>query len=374
MAIVKVIHYTCLSYFLIAGTHIQAETTKNQPGVEVSIMTVQSQPMVFSKDLPGRTAAYRIAEIRPQVSGIIVKRLFEEGSDVKKGQQLYQIDPAPYEAAYEQAQATLLKAEANIKSLKAKAERYEEVVKVSAVSRQERDDTLADFAQGEADIALAKASLRSAKINLDYTKVFSPISGRIGQSLVTEGALVTANQDHSLAVVQQFDKIYVDVMQPVEDFMKFRRQREIWSSKGHATPPAKLIIDGNRYEENGVIQFADAKVHQNTGMVQIRTLFSNPAGLILPGLFVHVQLPQYAEKNTILIPQQAVIRQPNGEVIVWAVDQKNKVFQKKIQVEEIVGNQWRVTQGLKPGDRIVLEGIMKISSGSTVIPVESERT
>ncbi|MBW7874664.1 MAG: efflux RND transporter periplasmic adaptor subunit [Candidatus Cloacimonetes bacterium] len=342
--------------------------------MEVAVITVASQPLVISKDLPGRIAAYRTAEIRPQVSGIIVERLFEEGSNVKKGQMLYQIDPAPYEAAYQQAQAALLKAEANIKSLRAKAERYEEVVKVSAISRQERDDTFADFAQGEADIALAKASLLSAKINLDYTKVFSPISGRIGQSLVTEGALVTANQASPMAIVQQFDQIYVDVMQPVGEFMKLQKQNETLSATEREISKAKLIIDGNVYGENGVIQFADAKVHQNTGMIQIRTLFPNPKGLFLPGLFVHVRLAQYAEENAILVPQQAVIRQPNGEVIVWALDQKNKVFQKKIQVGEIVNNQWRVTQGLKPGDRIVLEGVMKIASGTTVIPVESDRT
>ncbi len=371
MAIVKIINYTYLSLVLIAAANLPAKAMRE---VEVVVMTVKAQPHAFSKDLPGRTAAFRVAQIRPQVNGIIIKRLFDEGSDVTEGQQLYQIDPAPYQAAYEHAQASLLKAEANIKSLRAKAERYEEIVKVSAVSRQERDDTLSDFAQGEADIALAKATLSNAKINLDYTKVFSPISGKIGPSLVTEGALVTANQSSPLAIVQQFDKIYVDVMQPVGEFMKFRKQMDAWSVTGYETPPAKLIIDGQIYEENGVVQFADAKVHQNTGMVQIRTLFPNPKGLILPGLFVHVRLTQYEELNTILVPQKAVIRQANGDIIVWAVDQENKVFQRKIQVGEIVENQWRVTQGLKPGDRIVLEGIMKIASGTTVVPMESDRT
>lgn len=361
--------YIWLTTFIM----VMASCYASGSGVEVLVMTVKSNPVTFTKELPGRTTAFRVAEIRPQVGGIIVKRLFEEGSEVQEGQALYQIDPAPYKAAYEQAKAALLKAEANIKSLKAKAERYQEVVKANAISRQELDDSEADFAQGEADIALAKAALESARINLDYTTVYSPISGRIGQSFVTEGALVTANQDSVLAVVQQFDQIYVDVLQPVKEFMALREQNEARIRAGGSVPTAQLLIDHQEYGQAGQIQFADARVHENTGMVQIRTIFPNPGGRIFPGLFVHVRLVQYADEEAILVPQKAVIRQPDGGVKVWVVNEENKVFPQSIKVKEIVGDQWRVVGGLKTGEKIVLEGVLKIAPGAVVTPVETNR-
>lgn len=361
------------AYFYLMAKKTDGAMAQQQfamPPTEVAVVTIVPQDITFSKDLPGRTSAFRVAEIRPQVTGIIVKRLFEEGSDVTEGQQLYQIDPAPYQAAYDSAQADLLKAEANVKSVRAKAVRYAELVKIGGVSKQDHDDVTASLEQSKADVAIAKAALATAKINLDYTKVLSPISGRIGQSSVTEGALVTANQAASLALVQQFDKIYVDVTQSSGELMQLRRQ-DAEASKESERPTAQLVVDGKVYSGTGVLQFSDVTVNQTTGTVQLRILFPNESHEIFPGLFVHARLDQANESDAILVSQKSVSRNADGSVTVWVVDGENKVSIRPIKIGDIVGDQWRVTDGLKAGDRVVVEGVMKIQPGAVVKPVEA---
>lgn len=343
----------------------------DMPPAEVSVITIMQETVTPTTDLPGRTSAFKVAEIRPQVSGIIVKRLFEEGSNVKEGEQLYQIDPAPYQAAYDSARADLQKAEANIKSVQAKAARYSKLVGIGGVSKQDSDDVNASLAQSNADVAIAKAALAATKINLDYTRVFSPISGHIGKSLVTEGALVTANQAQALATVQQFDKIYVDVSQSSGDLMQLRRQYA-----GNADPAqklrAELLLENSAtpYKEAGELQFSDVTVDQGTNTVQVRILFPNPNHEILPGLFVRARLAQAGNETAVLAPQKAVIRNADGSVIVMKVVEGNTIAPQPVKLGSAVGDRWIVTEGLQAGDKIVVEGIMKAAPGAIINPVE----
>ena len=341
---------------------------------EVSIVTIQPREIILTKDLPGRTSAFRIAEIRPQVSGIIVKRLFDEGSTVTEGQQLYQIDAAPYKAAYDRALADLRKAEANVTSVVSKEQRYAELVKIGGVSKQAFDDVTAALAQARADVAIARAALATAKINLDYTKVMSPISGRIGQSNVTEGALVNANQAEALAVVQQLDPLYVDVSQSSEDVLRLRRharaQRDI-SGTAEASSPARLVVDGKVTGEEGKLTFSDVTVNPSTGTVQVRVLFPNPNDEILPGMFVHARLEQWRDENAILVPQKAASRQADGNVSVWVVNAEGKVNPRAISVTDVVRDEWLVTNGLKAGDKVVVEGVMKVQPDMKVKTVDA---
>jgi membrane fusion protein (multidrug efflux system) len=353
-----------------ASPSMAQQAPPSMPPPEVSVVTVKPQPLTLYKDLPGRTSAFRVAEIRPQVNGIITKRLFEEGSDVTEGQQLYQIDPAPYQAAYDSTLADLQKAEANVKSVEAKAARYAELVKIGGISKQDYDDASASLAQSTADIAIAQAAVATAKINLDYTKVFSPIAGRIGQSVVTEGALVTANQAMPLATVQQFDKIYVDVTQSSGELMQLRSQYAHAEGAGNAS--AQLVIDGKEYGGAGTLQFSDVSVNQTTNTVQLRILFPNENHEILPGLFVHARLVQTKDDAAILVPQQAIARNPDGSVTVWVIGADDKAEIRPIKIADTVGDRWQVLEGLKAGDRVVVEGVMKIQPGAIVKPVEKD--
>ena len=350
------------------------ESTPNAPAkivqaTEVVVQTIRLENIDIFQDLPGRTQAFKVAEIRPQVSGIIIKKLFEEGSDVKEKQQLYQIDDAPYQAAYNSALANLKKAEANLKSSKTKYARYNALVKVGSVSNQEYDDVSAALSQSEAEIAIAKAAVATAKINLDYTKVCSPISGRIGKSSITEGALVTANQAPSLAVVQQLDKIYVDVTQSITALQKMRKMFGEKSTHLAAT----LTIEGDNapYSEQGVLQFTDVTVDPGTGTTQLRILFENPKIDLLPGMFVKAKVTQGQATDSILVPQEAVTRNANGSTSVWLVDNDDKVKVQTITVSKAIGRFWLVLSGLNAGDRIVVEGIPKISPGAHVKPTEA---
>jgi membrane fusion protein (multidrug efflux system) len=313
---------------------------------------------------------YKVAEIRPQVSGIILSRLFEEGSYVKAGQQLYQIDPATYQAAYESAQADLLKAEANLKAVAPQAERYSELVKIGGVSKQDYDNVAASLAQAKASIASSKAAVKTAKINLDYTKVFAPISGRIGKSSVTEGALVTASQATALATIQNLDKIYVDVSQPSADVMKMRKQ--IKEGKNPEAAKVDIILDGET-DSNGVkgtVQFSDVTVDETTGMVELRILVPNSEELLLPGLFVKARIVQDVLDNAMTIPQQAVSRNPDGTVMVWVVGEGDIVNPRVIEVSKAINDKWLVSKGLSAGDRVVVAGLQKIRENAKVAPVE----
>ncbi len=338
---------------------------------EVSVVTMKPEPLVLTRDLPGRTSAVRMAEIRPQVSGIITKRFFVEGGMVKAGQQLYQIDPSTYRAAFASARAALGKAEANLRSVQAKAARYEELVKIGGVSRQELDDVKASLGQARADVSMASSEVSTARINLDYTRVLSPISGRIGQSKVTEGALVNANQAEPLAVVQQLDQMYVDVSRSTSELMQLRQGVQGTGGKDAAeSRRVQLLIDGKPTGRTGTLKFSDVTVNPATGTVLLRALFPNPDHAILPGMFVHARIEQGRYDQALLVSQKSVSRNADGSVSVWVVGADGKANPRPIAVSEVVGDRWLVDGGLKAGEKVVYEGIMKIKPGMAVKAVE----
>ncbi|OYD80318.1 efflux RND transporter periplasmic adaptor subunit [Azospirillum brasilense] len=347
------------------------------PGpAEVAVATIQPQSLSVTTELPGRTAAFRVAEIRPQVSGIVLKRFFTEGSDVKAGDQLYQIDPATYEANLAVAQADIQKAEANLQAARNKAARYNDLVKNSVVSKQDYDDAMASLKQNEAQLAAAKAAYNLARINLDYTKVFAPISGRIGKSAVTEGALVTANQATALATVQQLDPIYVDVTQTASQLMQLRQDME--SGRIRPAEPGKIPVAlflhaaEAPYPQRGELQFSDVSVDPGTSSVQLRAVFPNPNQELLPGLFVRARVEQGVAENALAVPQEAVQRGPDGSARVWVVGDDNKVNPRTIKTERAINNAWLVSDGLKAGERIVVEGLQKVKPGGEVKPVAAQ--
>jgi membrane fusion protein (multidrug efflux system) len=364
------------AYYLATGHSdvgpAQAQmATGQRPPTEVTVETIGTQSLVLTQDLPGRTSAYQVAEIRPQVSGIIIDRLFEEGSLVREGQQLYQIDAAPYRAAYDSTIAALRKAEANLKSVEPKLVRYQELVEVGGVSRQDYDDVVAQLEQAKADVAVSKAAVATAKINLNYTKVFAPISGRIGKSVVTRGALVTANQAAALATVQNLSKIYVDVSQSSAEMMKLRRQ--FLGDEQSGKMIAKLLLEGETqpYALDGEVQFSDVSVDEGTGMIQLRILFPNPDNFLLPGLFVKARVPQSLLENAIVVPQQAVVRGAGGNASVWLVGEGDRVAVQPVSTERALDDKWLISSGLQQGDRIVVSGLQKIAPGAQVSAVEA---
>ncbi len=351
-----------------------AQQSSQQGGaVEVGIQVLQAQNIDLQVDLPGRTSAFEAAEIRPQVSGIIVERLFEEGSHVEKGQQLYQIDPATYQADYNTAAAELKRAQANLKSVSSQADRYKKLVEVNAVSRQQYDDIVANLGVAQAEISMAKASVNRAQINLDYTKVRAPITGRIGKSAVTPGALVTANQQNPLALVQQYDPMYVDVSQSSSEMMALREKIEKGQVEGSAdSAKVELILDdlGQKYPHSGTLKFSDVTVDTTTGNVQIRAIFPNPEGTLLPGLFVRTIVTQGQLNNALLVPQQSVVRNANGQAMAWVVDAENKAQMVPVETAQAIGDKWVVTKGLQSGDKVILQGAIKVQAGVAVKPVD----
>ncbi|OQX16301.1 MAG: efflux transporter periplasmic adaptor subunit [Desulfobulbaceae bacterium A2] len=336
---------------------------------EVGVMTIASAPVTLTIELPGRTSPHMVAEVRPQVGGIIQKRLFTEGSDVKAGQVLYQIDPTTYQAAYTGAKASLAKAEANLTTVRLKAERFRELVAIKAVSQQEYDDASAVLKQVEADVAVSQAAVDAARINLDYTSVKAPISGRIGRSTVTDGALVTASQAASIAVIQQLDPVYVDVTQSSADLLRLKRNLANGEIKGMSASQAKvklLLEDGSAYPHEGTLKLSEVAVEQDTGSVTLRALFPNPDQLLLSGMFVRAILEEGTREDAILVPQRGVTRSPNGSALVMVVGTEDKVEPRVIKVSQAVGNNWLVSDGLKVGDRVILEGIQKARPGTSV--------
>ncbi|TWB37607.1 efflux RND transporter periplasmic adaptor subunit [Nitrospirillum pindoramense] len=340
------------------------------PPPQVGYVVLHTQTVPLKAELAGRTSAHRVSDVRPQVAGIIQKRLFEEGALVQAGQLLYQIDPAPYEAAYEQAQGNLANAEANLISLKSKAERYAELVKVEGVSRQDYDDARAAYQQGQATIVADRAAVKAAKVNLDYTRITAPISGRIGRSSITEGALVTADQTTALATITQLDPIYVDITQSSMEMTALKRRLISGGlGKGDAQVTLKLE-DGTAYPTPGTLKFAEVSVDQDSGAVTLRALFPNPEEMLLPGMYVRATVEQGMMPNAILAPQQGVSRNPKSDPIALVVTADNKVEQRVLTVDRTVGDKWLVTDGLKEGDRLIVEGSMKARVGQAVTPVE----
>ncbi len=334
---------------------------------EVGIIVVKPEKTSLTTELSGRTVPHRIAEVRPQVSGIIKKRLFTEGSDVKAGQVLYQIDPASYEAAYASAKASQARTEAALISIRLTEERYRDLVKIKAVSQQDYDNASASMKQAEADLAFAKAAVETARINLAYTRIVAPISGRIGRSSVTDGALVTANQPAALATIQQLDSVYVDVTQSTADLLKLKQSLANGLMKKSTTAQVKLLLeDGSKYPLPGSLKFSEVTVDQSTGSVTMRAVFPNPGQNLLPGMFVRAVLEEGVIDNAILIPQRGVSRNPRGEAVVMIVGAEEKAEARTIKVVRTVGDKWLVSEGLKAGDRIILEGLQKARPGTPV--------
>ena len=327
---------------------------------QVGVVTLHPQAFTLTSELPGRTTAYRIAEVRPQVNGIILKRLFKEGGDVKAGQQLYQIDPSIYEA-------TLKSAEANLQSTKSIADRYKQLVSEQAVSRQEYDTAMANRLQSE-------SALQTAQINLRYTKVLAPLSGRIGRSNVTEGALVSNGQADALAVIQQLDPIYVDVTQSSVELLELRRELQsgrLQRAGDNAASVKLTLADGSQYGLDGKLEFSEVSVDETTGSVTLRAIFPNPEHLLLPGMFVHAQLQAGVNSAAILAPQQGVTRDLKGQPTALVVNQDNKVELRELQASRTVGSQWLVEKGLNAGDRVITEGLQFVKPGVEVKATEA---
>lgn len=347
------------------------------PVPEVATVTVGTQKVVLTTELPGRTSAFRIAEIRPQVNGLIQKRLFAEGAYVTAGQALYRIDPAPFQAALENAMASLGKAEANLPALRSKAERYGEALADNAVSRQDYDDAGAALKQAEADVRFWKAIVETARINLGYTRLTAPISGRTGRSNVTEGALVTAHQPVSLVTIQQMDPIYVDVPQATTELLRLKRRLEDRRLKRNGTKQDKvkiLLEDGTPYPSEGTLQFRDVSVDPTTGSVTLRIIVPNPDGLLLPGMYVRAVVTEGVNERAILVPQQGVAYDPKGNPLALVVDGAGKVEQRMLRLERAIGDKWLVDSGLSPGDRLIVEGIQNVRPGDSVkaVPLDTE--
>lgn len=359
-----------LAGLLLAGCESKPQSQGPQGGVrEVSTVTVATQKVMETTELPGRTAALRVADIRPQVNGLILKRLFEEGSEVKAGQVLYQIDPAPFQAVLDNALAALGRSQANLPSLQARADRYKGLLADKAVSQQDYDDASAALTQVRADIQFWQASVVTARINLGYTKVTAPIAGRIGRSNVTDGAIVTAYQPVPLATIQQFDPIYVDVPQSTTELLRLRQRLEAGRlhQKGADQNQVQLILeDGTPYPHVGTLQFRDVTVNPTTGSVILRMVFPNPDGVLLPEMYVRTVVKEGVNEKAILLPQQAVARNAKGDPYALIVDKEGKVGLRMLTLDRAMGDKWLVTAGLAAGDQVIVEGTQMLRPGTPV--------
>ncbi|MCK7458683.1 efflux RND transporter periplasmic adaptor subunit [Idiomarina aminovorans] len=359
--------------FLLAGALTAcSDPAQQQQGqqqaAQVEVITVTPESISLSADLPGRTAAYRVAQVRPQVSGVLLKRTFEEGTFVEKGQQLYQIDPAVYEAELASAEAEVESAKAILHSSRLRYERFQELLEENAVSQDEFDSAEATFYQNKAAVSLAEAKLKNARINLEYTKVNAPINGIIGRSNFTEGALLTASQAESLVSINQLDPIYVDINQSSKQFMKLQADiksgRIQANEKGNA--PVRLKLNGLNYDQKGELLFSEVSVDQDTGAILLRAEFPNPDKTLYPGMFVRAEVSEGTIRDAIQIPQKAVTRDPRGRPYVMLVTDDNKVEQRMITTDRALGSNWLVADGLEKGNTIVTSGLQKIRPGDSV--------
>ncbi|WP_455817009.1 efflux RND transporter periplasmic adaptor subunit [Pseudomonas cerasi] len=345
---------------------------QQQQAPEVGITTLKSAPLKITTDLPGRTSSFRIAEVRPQVSGIILKRNFVEGSDIKAGESLYQIDPATYQAAYSSAKGDLAQAQANAQIAAVTVKRYKPLLGTKYISQQDYDTAIATQSQTAAAVQAAQATVETARINLAYTRVTSPISGRIGKSSVTEGALVASAQTTALATVQQLDPIYVDVTQSSEDFMRLRDELnagKLQQTNGKAE--VKLLMqNGSEYAQSGTLEFSDVTVDETTGSITLRAVFPNPDHNLLPGMFVRARLDEGTNPNALLVPQQGITRTPTGQATAMVVGADNKVEVRNLTADQAFGDKWLVSAGLKEGDRVIVTGLQRVKPGAVVTPQE----
>jgi len=344
----------------------------NQGPAEVGVVAAETETVTVTTELPGRINAVRVAEVRARATGILQKRLFEEGATVNAGDLLFEIDPAPLQAAYDSAKAGLAKAEATSAQAQARARRYEALVGVDAVSKQDYDDALAAARLGEAEVLVARAALETAALNLGYAKVTAPISGRIGKALVTEGALVSATEATQLAVIRQLDPIYVNFTESSAEVLKLRRALEAGTWQSLAPGQAKvtlLLEDGTTYDHAGRLLFSDISVDETTDSVTLRAEFPNPDHLLLPGTFVHGRLEQAVAQQAITVPQRAVTRTAGGQATVLVVYAQNQVESRVIRADTVYGDKWIVASGLKAGERVIVEGLQRARPGATVVPV-----
>lgn len=355
----------------ISGCDMSSHAAPQQvaKAVPVSIIELKSQPQAITMELPGRSRAYMEAEVRPQVNGIVLERSFTEGSYVEQGQSLYQIDDSTYEAALISTKAELKRAEAALASTSATAKRFNELLKTKAISQQDFDQAEAAYLEALASVAVAKAAINNAEINLAYTKVAAPISGQIGKSTVTAGALLTANQGQALAKISQLDPINIDIAQSSTQMLRLKQR--IASGQLHQPETAEvhlILEDGSVYEHKGSMKFAEVTVNESTGAVTLRAEFPNPDSMLLPGMFVRTIVTVGTDPTAILVPQKAITRNPRGEAVAMVVDVENKVEARIVTTAEAINHQWLVTSGLKEGDKIVVEGLQKIRPGAAVAP------
>ena len=347
------------------------------PPPEVAVVALATEPVTMTAELPGRTVAVMVSEVRPQIRGLIQRRLFTEGQQVKAGQVLYQIDPALYQADYDSAKATLARAQAALVSARLLAERYAELVKIEAVSKQQNDDAEAAYGRAEAEVAAAHAALDTARITLEYTRITAPIGGQVSASVFTPGALVTANQPDPLTTVRQLDPMYVDITQSSDQLLGLQRQLASGRLRraGKDTIKVRLRLDnGSEYEHAGMLAFTDVAVDETTGMVRLRTRFPNPDGLLLPGMYVRAFVPQAVDEKGLLVPQQSVTHNARGEAVALVVNGEGKVEQRTLKTAGTVGDRWLVRDGVKPGERLIVEGGQKVQPGGTVRTVEWRAT
>ena len=343
------------------------------PPPEVGVVSVRTEPVTLTSELPGRIVASVTADVRPQVNGIIKAQLFTEGADVRAGQALYQIDPAPYRALVAQAQAQLANAQANVVTQRLQAERYADLVKINAVSRQDNDNAQATYGQAKANVQQYQAALQTAQINLGYTRITAPVSGRIGRSLVTIGALAQSGQTTALATIQALDPIFVDVTQSADDLLKLKRAISTGGLDNAGPQRARVSIrlsDGSRYAHDGALRFSEAQVDPTTGSVTLRAIFPNPERTLLPGMFVREAIADAVDHDGILVPQPAVSRNEKGQPTALVIGPNNKAEQRILTTDRAVGDKWLVTSGLKPGDQLIVEGLVKVQQpGMPVKPV-----
>jgi membrane fusion protein (multidrug efflux system) len=339
---------------------------------QVTVVTLKTQPVSLTRELPGRTSAFLVAEVRPQVSGIVKRRLFAEGSFVKAGEPLYELDDAIYRAEYNSARASLLKAQATVAAARLTAKRSAELVKIDAVSAQDNDNAVAALAQDEADVAAAQAAVDSSAVNLAYAHLVSPISGRIGKSSVTQGALVTADQANSMATVQQLDPIYVDVNQSSSQWLQLRQDIESGKVQADsAGAPTQILLENGTVYGEGKLQFADVTVDPTTGNFLLRVIVPNPNHLLMPGMYVRAVVREGLVAQGLLAPQQGIERDPKGRATALVVASDGTVQGRDVSVSRAIGNQWLVNDGLRAGDRVIVEGVQKVQPGMKVQAVEA---
>lgn len=364
--------------FLLLGAITLAACGKTQApppqsgAPEVSVVTLEQQKVSLTRELPGRTNAFLLAEVRPQVTGIVKKRLFTEGALVKAGQALYQLDDATYQANLASARANLARAQATLKLAELNAKRSNELVKIDAVSKQDNENANAALAQAKADVAAAEAAVQSNTVTLNYARIASPISGRIGKSSVTPGALVTANQAASLATVQQLDPVYVDLTQSASELLQLRKEVAAGKLTRSGDVPVQILLeDGTVYKHEGKLAFADVSVDPGTGSYSLRVTVPNPDNILMPGLYVRALIGAGVRENALLVPQQGIARDPKGNTSAMVVNQESKVEARPVKVSRTIGDKWLVESGLAPGDRVIVAGLQKIRPGAPVKAVEA---